>query len=86
MNAPSLLIGPTLRYHGNPMRMPWDQAMDIDTDGGVLMVDGKIAEVGAGAALTAAHPEAEITRYGSCLLYTSPSPRDRTRSRMPSSA
>ena len=26
-----------------------------------------------------------FTRY-SCLLYTSPSPRDRTRSRMPSSA
>ena len=25
-------------------------------------------------------------RVGSCLLYTSPSPRDRTRSRMPSSA
>ena len=29
------------------------------------------------------YPEAEI---GYCLLYTSPSPRDRTRSRMPSSA
>ena len=27
-----------------------------------------------------------IIRCGSCLLYTSPSPRDRTRSRMPSSA
>ena len=26
------------------------------------------------------------TKYGICLLYTSPSPRDRTRSRMPSSA
>jgi len=25
-------------------------------------------------------------KKGSCLLYTSPSPRDRTRSRMPSSA
>ena len=25
-------------------------------------------------------------RFGTCLLYTSPSPRDRTRSRMPSSA
>ena len=25
-------------------------------------------------------------QYGGCLLYTSPSPRDRTRSRMPSSA
>ena len=28
----------------------------------------------------------EIVRNSSCLLYTSPSPRDRTRSRMPSSA
>ena len=27
-----------------------------------------------------------ITRLSACLLYTSPSPRDRTRSRMPSSA
>ena len=27
-----------------------------------------------------------VTGIGSCLLYTSPSPRDRTRSRMPSSA
>ena len=29
---------------------------------------------------------AETGKYGVCLLYTSPSPRDRTRSRMPSSA
>ena len=28
----------------------------------------------------------EIVRITACLLYTSPSPRDRTRSRMPSSA
>ena len=28
----------------------------------------------------------EGTMYGSCLLYTSPSPRDRQKSRMPSSA
>ena len=27
-----------------------------------------------------------LTEEGRCLLYTSPSPRDRTRSRMPSSA
>ena len=27
-----------------------------------------------------------LDKYGTCLLYTSPSPRDRTRSRMPSSA
>ena len=29
---------------------------------------------------------ADINQYVTCLLYTSPSPRDRTRSRMPSSA
>ena len=28
----------------------------------------------------------DVAEYGPCLLYTSPSPRDRTRSRMPSSA
>ena len=28
----------------------------------------------------------EFSNYINCLLYTSPSPRDRTRSRMPSSA
>ena len=28
----------------------------------------------------------QALRFGNCLLYTSPSPRDRTRSRMPSSA
>ena len=27
-----------------------------------------------------------VSQLGSCLLYTSPNPRDRTRSRMPSSA
>ena len=30
--------------------------------------------------------EAKVERLKACLLYTSPSPRDRTRSRMPSSA
>ena len=35
--------------------------------------------------LGVAYPET-LTQYEICLLYTSPSPRDRTRSRMPSSA
>ena len=34
----------------------------------------------------AAEAGADIVRISTCLLYTSPSPRDRTRSRMPSSA
>ena len=32
------------------------------------------------------HGVESISLHGGCLLYTSPSPRDRTRSRMPSSA
>ena len=36
--------------------------------------------------LCAATGLARIDLYMRCLLYTSPSPRDRTRSRMPSSA
>ena len=32
------------------------------------------------------HDEADSSKVSVCLLYTSPSPRDRTRSRMPSSA
>ena len=40
--------------------------------------------------LTSPHPVTKLfveTAHGiGCLLYTSPSPRDRTRSRMPSSA
>ena len=36
--------------------------------------------------LELAHGLAKEAKYKDCLLYTSPSPRDRTRSRMPSSA
>ena len=36
--------------------------------------------------VTAGETSGRVTLGGVCLLYTSPSPRDRTRSRMPSSA
>ena len=45
------------------------------------MVDGKLPE---GEAFRAYDRDDALARV--CLLYTSPSPRDRTRSRMPSSA
>ena len=38
------------------------------------------------ALLPAAAPAEVVGRDGICLLYTSPSPRDRQKSRMPSSA
>ena len=39
-----------------------------------------------GAKLVKMHPFQDLDWKFRCLLYTSPSPRDRTRSRMPSSA
>ena len=47
-----------------------------------LAGDDNDTPIGLGLAFTS---EAR-SWYGTCLLYTSPSPRDRTRSRMPSSA
>ena len=44
-------------------------------------IDAAPEEKARGITINTAHVE-----YVTCLLYTSPSPRDRTRSRMPSSA
>ena len=44
-----------------------------------INMDGKAKRQGR-------YPEGRTASYKNCLLYTSPSPRDRCRSRMPSSA
>ena len=58
-------------------------------DGGVGSIVNQINEINANIAAIsqAMQSSADIeAQYRNCLLYTSPSPRDRTRSRMPSSA
>ena len=50
------------------------------------VIDGKILEVGLNEIKYKPSDNLEGPEYSICLLYTSPSPRDRTRSRMPSSA
>ena len=47
---------------------------------------GNAGRRGAELPLTVRQQSAARARHRRCLLYTSPSPRDRTRSRMPSSA
>ena len=47
---------------------------------------GKAVRAVAAGRNIAKDPGIEIMRYAACLLYTSPSPRDRQKSRMPSSA
>jgi hypothetical protein len=60
------------------------QAMSADAATKLYHCPGCGREITPGTPHVVAWPrQASI---GSCLLYTSPSPRDRTRSRMPSSA
>ena len=68
MTNQRLLLGATLTYSGNPMQSAWEDAVKIDTQGGVLIENGLIAAVGKGDALRAAHPQAEVTRYADALI------------------
>ena len=45
-----------------------------------------IIQGGMGVGVSLSRLAGAVAKEGGCLLYTSPSPRDRTRSRMPSSA
>ena len=55
-------------------------------DIGLLYQHGRGVKVDYGVALSWYRKAAEAGHLSSCLLYTSPSPRDRQKSRMPSSA
>lgn len=68
MTNQRLLLGATLSYSGNPMQSAWEDAVKIDTEGGVLLEEGRITAVGNGDALRAAHPQAEVTHYGNALI------------------
>ena len=61
---------------------------EVDAAQALLRVrDGAIADVGGGSTGVGVYANGEIVALGDlCLLYTSPSPRDKRQSRMPSSA
>ena len=62
---------------------PSKEELIVTTVDRVLKKHGKIA---MDAMNTHSSPIKKLESFLTCLLYTSPSPRDRTRSRMPSSA
>ncbi|UWR34366.1 guanine deaminase [Sulfitobacter sp. W027] len=68
MTNQRLLLGATLSYSGNPMQSAWEDAVKIDTEGGVLIEEGRITAVGNRDALRAAHPQTEVTHYGNALI------------------
>jgi guanine deaminase len=63
-----LILGQTLAFTANPFQVPPEDAAQFERHGGVLVRDGAIAALGAGDALRAAHPEAEVIDMGDALL------------------
>ncbi|MEM1302764.1 MAG: guanine deaminase [Pseudomonadota bacterium] len=63
-----LLLGQTLLFTGNPFASPWQDCVSIESEGGVLLQGGKIADVGKGQSLAAKYPDALVTDYGSDLI------------------
>ena len=71
---------------GNDDAMAAATANADNVDSSAAAAAAAVAEAGNAAALLAAAAGAADALAGGCLLYTSPSPRDRQKSRMPSSA
>ena len=63
----------------------WWDSLEIDTRKRTTTTD-QVASISSGNGIAPRILAVSGNHSSSCLLYTSPSPRDRTRSRMPSSA
>lgn len=63
-----ILLGQTLGFCDNALTTHWQDAALHNSAGGVLVQDGRIVQVGDGAALRAAHPDAQVVDYGDKLI------------------
>ncbi|MEP2642383.1 guanine deaminase [Roseobacter sp.] len=68
MTTQTLLLGQTFESFGNPLTGPWQDAVRINTSGGVLIENGRIARVADGDTLRRDHPQAAVQDYGAHLI------------------
>jgi guanine deaminase len=63
-----LLLGQTLGFSGNPLTGDWADAVQFNSQGGVLIEGRQITAIGDGGTLRQAHPDAQVTDYGTHLI------------------
>ena len=68
MNDTHLLLGQTFEVSGNPFTQPWQDVIRVNSQGAVLIENGRISACGDAAPLRAAHPQAKVTDYGQHLI------------------
>jgi guanine deaminase len=68
MNTHTLLTGQTLTFTGDPFLAPWEDCVQIDSAGGVLLDAGRIVAVGDADKLKAQYPQAAVISYGKDLI------------------
>ena len=64
----SLLLGQTLSFDSDPFQGPPEDAATWRRRGGVLVANGKIADLGEADDLRARHPRAQVVDYGDGLI------------------
>lgn len=64
----TLLLGQTLSFKANPFEVPFDEAVQFETAGAVLIRDGLVAAVGTAETLRALNPLARVVDYGKGLI------------------
>ncbi|MDF1854675.1 guanine deaminase [Pseudooceanicola sp.] len=63
-----LICGQVLSWQGDPFARPLADSVRIDSNGAVLVREGRIAAIGTAAQLRAAHPLATIEAMGEALI------------------
>ena len=63
-----LLFGTTLQFTGQPLVDAWEDCVHVISAGAVLVEEGQITAVDDASSLKSAHPDAQITDYGTDLI------------------
>ena len=63
-----ILTGQTLAFRGNPFVEPPETCVSHDSRGAVVVLDGRILEIGSTDAMLAKHPNAQVSRFGDALI------------------